>query len=84
MDLVLWVIFGAIAGWVLSLFLGITKLITVLSTVGIGVLGAIAGGWIMSIVIGPNPEGLNLYSLLVATIGSILIILCMKPRNTNT
>ncbi len=84
MELASWMIFGAIVGWVLSIFFRITELSAIITTIGIGILGAIMGGWLMSMAIGPSPEGLNLYSLLVATIGSILIILCVKPRNTNT
>jgi uncharacterized membrane protein YeaQ/YmgE (transglycosylase-associated protein family) len=40
-----------------------------------GVLGALIGGGIMDIIGGGNGvSGLNLYSLLIATLGAILLI----------
>jgi uncharacterized membrane protein YeaQ/YmgE (transglycosylase-associated protein family) len=40
----------------------------------LGVVGAIAGGWVFSLVGASGVTGLNVYSLLVAVAGAILVL----------
>lgn len=72
MNIILWIIFGALAGWIASLIAktggnAITDII-------IGILGAVIGGWIMSLFGQPGTTGFNLYSLIVAIIGALILI----------
>ena len=72
MNIILWVVLGGIAGWVASLITESER--SVLGDIILGVLGAIIGGWVMSLAGGTGITGFNLPSLLVAVLGSILLI----------
>lgn len=72
-----WLVLGAIAGWLASTLAG-TKKLGLLANVGIGVLGAVVGGAIFSILGGSGVTGFNPYSLLVATAGAFVLLAIAK------
>ena len=78
MDIILWIIFGGIAGWIASLFMGTDAQQGLLLNIVVGVIGAVIGGWVMSIFGGAGVTGFNLYSLVVAVIGSIIFIAIVR------
>jgi len=50
----------------------------------LGVVGAVIGGWIMSVLGGHGVTGFNLYSILVATGGAaVLLIILHAVRGTS-
>jgi uncharacterized membrane protein YeaQ/YmgE (transglycosylase-associated protein family) len=74
MSIIAWIILGLIAGFIASrivnnqgegLFLDIV----------LGVVGAIVGGWIFSFFGGAGVNGFNLYSMFVAVVGAIIVLL---------
>lgn len=72
MQILLWIVLGGVAGWIASLLTGSGR--GVLGDIILGILGAILGGWIMSLFGGSGVTGFNLSSLLVAVLGSIVLI----------
>ena len=44
----------------------------------IGIIGAVLGGWIMSALGQGGVSGFNLYSLVVAIVGSVVLIAIVK------
>jgi len=72
MGIILWIIFGAIAGWIASIIMKSND--SLLMNIVIGIVGAIIGGWIMSALGGSPVNGFNLYSFLVAILGSVVLI----------
>jgi uncharacterized membrane protein YeaQ/YmgE (transglycosylase-associated protein family) len=73
MSFLAWIVLGLIAGFIGS------KLVNrrgegILLDVLLGVVGAFAGGWLFHIFGAPGVSGLNLYSLLVAVIGSTVLL----------
>ena len=40
----------------------------------LGIVGAIVGGWVFSLVGGHGVTGLNIYSMFVAVIGAIIVL----------
>ena len=72
MELLLWIILGGAAGWMASLILGTAT--SLLTDIILGIVGALAGGFIMSLLGQPGVTGFNWYSLLVAVLGSIVLI----------
>lgn len=78
MGIIIWIVFGALVGWVASLIMKTDSQQGVVLNVVIGVVGAMLGGWIMS-TIGQSPvTGFNLYSFGVALFGSVVLIAGVK------
>jgi uncharacterized membrane protein YeaQ/YmgE (transglycosylase-associated protein family) len=71
-SILFWVIFGGIAGWVASLITGSDR--GVVGDIIVGILGAVLGGWLFSLLGGRGVTGFNLPSLIVAILGSVLLI----------
>lgn len=72
MGIILWIIFGAIAGWIASMIMKSND--GLLMDIVIGIVGAVIGGWIMSALGSSGVNGFNLYSLLVAILGAVVLI----------
>lgn len=74
MGIILWIIFGAIAGWIASMFMGTDSNQGTLTDIIMGIIGSIVGGFLMGLVGQSGVTGFNLYSLLVAVIGAVVVI----------
>lgn len=74
MDVILWIIFGALAGWIASIIMGTNAQQGALANIIVGLLGAVIGGWIMSALGGPSVSGFNFTSLIVAIGGAIVLL----------
>ena len=74
MGIILWIIFGAIVGWVASLIMKTNAQQGMVLNIIVGVVGAVVGGWIMSIFGESGVEEFNLYSFLVALLGACVLI----------
>lgn len=72
MGIVLWIIFGALAGWIASMIMK-TDSGTMMDII-LGIVGAIVGGFLMGMFGQSGVNGFNLYSLIVAVIGAIIVI----------
>jgi len=76
MGIILWIIFGALAGWIASAIMGSGE--GLVMDIVIGIVGAIVGGWLMSFFGKTGVTGFNLYSLLVAILGAIVLIAIVR------
>lgn len=76
MGIILWIIFGAIVGWVASMVMGTNEGLVL--DIVLGIVGAVLGGWIMSLLGKGGVTGFNLYSFLVALIGAVVLIAIVK------
>jgi uncharacterized membrane protein YeaQ/YmgE (transglycosylase-associated protein family) len=73
MSLIAVIVVGLIAGWLASIIMK-TKT-SLLAELVLGVIGAVVGGWITSLLLGVNLVGaINLTSILVALLGAIIVI----------
>ncbi len=84
MGIILWIVFGAIAGFIASNIMG--KGEGLLWDIILGIVGAIVGGFIMNALGYAGVTGFNLYSTIVAVIGAIIVIyigrlLRQRPQN---
>lgn len=73
MSIISWIILGVIAG-----FLG-SKIVNrtgqgLLLDIALGIVGAIVGGLIFSAFGASGVSGLNLYSLVVAVVGAVVVL----------
>lgn len=76
MSIILWIIFGAIAGWIASMLMGSGG--GLVWDIVVGIVGAILGGAIMTFLGQGDVSGFNLYSLMVAVLGSVILIAIMR------
>jgi uncharacterized membrane protein YeaQ/YmgE (transglycosylase-associated protein family) len=74
MSVLAWIVLGLIAGFVASrLVRGSGE--GVLLDIILGIVGAVAGGWLFNRFGMAGVTGLNLYSLLVAIVGAALLLI---------
>lgn len=74
MGIVLWIIFGAIAGWAGSVIMHTNSRQGTMADIVLGVVGAVVGGYLMGLIGQSGVNGFNLYSLGVAVIGAVVVI----------
>lgn len=74
MGIILWIVFGALVGWVASLIMKTDGQQGMFLNIAIGIIGAVIGGWIMSFIGETGVTGFNLYSFIVALIGASALI----------
>ncbi len=84
MNIIVWIVFGALAGWVASLIMRTDAEQGGLMNIVVGIAGAIVGGFIMQAIGGSGVTGFNLSSLLVAILGSVLLLAIYKATTRNT
>ena len=72
-----WIIVGAVAGWIAARLMNSGG--DIFSNIGIGIVGALLGGWISSALGGPGLMGaFTLWSLFVAVAGAVILILIIR------
>lgn len=73
MSLLVWIVLGLLAGFIGSKIVnkhGEGLMLDIL----LGIVGAVVGGWLFNTFGAAGVNGLNLYSLAVAVIGSIVLL----------
>jgi uncharacterized membrane protein YeaQ/YmgE (transglycosylase-associated protein family) len=74
MSFLTWIVLGLIAGFAGSKIVNRNGEGVILDIV-LGIVGAVFGGWLFDRFGASDVTGLNLYSVLVAAVGSIIILL---------
>lgn len=78
MNILLWILFGALVGWIASMIMRSNASQGPLMDIVVGIVGAVLGGWIMSLFGQAGVTGFNLYSFVVALIGAIALIAIVR------
>lgn len=78
MSIIVWIIFGALAGWIASMIAGTNAEQGAIANIIVGIIGAFIGGFIMSMLGGSSVNGFNLYSLLVAIGGAVVLLMVYR------
>ncbi len=73
MSIIAWLILGLIAGFIGSKIVNNTGQGLILDIV-LGIVGAIVGGYLFTLLGAAPVTGLNLYSMLVAVVGAIVVL----------
>lgn len=73
MSILAWLVLGLISGFIAS------KLVNksgegVMLDIVLGIVGAIVGGWLFNTIGHSGVTGLNLYSMFVAVIGAVVVL----------
>lgn len=74
MGILSWIVVGFLAGWIASIIMKTDASQGALMDIVMGVIGAFVGGFVMNMMGQDGVSGINLYSILVATLGAIIVI----------
>jgi uncharacterized membrane protein YeaQ/YmgE (transglycosylase-associated protein family) len=77
-GLITWIILGALAGWITSKIDSHASHNSLGNNILIGMVGALLGGLIVQFIGGSGVTGFNLYSLVVAVLGSMLFLWLLR------
>jgi len=80
MGILAWIIIGGIAGWLASLIVHGTGL-GLLGDIIVGIVGGFIGGLVFSLFGSSGFTGFNLWSLIVAFVGAVILLLIVKVVN---
>ncbi|HXW31209.1 MAG TPA: GlsB/YeaQ/YmgE family stress response membrane protein [Xanthobacteraceae bacterium] len=74
MSIVGWILLGLVAGWIASKIVNKTGQGLLLDIV-LGIVGAIVGGYLFALVGAEGITGFNIYSMVVAVIGAVIVLI---------
>lgn len=74
MNIVLWIVFGGIVGWLASIIMKTDAEMGIGANIIVGILGALIGGWVVTLFGGPTVDGFNITSFIVAMLGAIILL----------
>ncbi len=78
MGILSWIIVGGIAGWLASMVVGANHRMGLLANIVVGIIGAFIGGFIMNQLGYGSFTGLNFWSIFVAFVGSVVLLLIIS------
>lgn len=73
MSILAWIVLGLIAGFIASKIVNGSGEGALLDIV-LGIVGAVAGGWLFNTFGASGVTGLNLYSILVSVVGAVVVL----------
>jgi len=80
-----WIVLGALAGWIGSMIVNRTGE-GLLRDIVLGIVGGLVGGWLFSAMGSAGVTGFNVWSLFVAVIGSVIVLMLYhaiaRPHST--
>ncbi len=85
MNIIGWLIIGALAGWIASMIAGTDAQQGWLMNIVVGILGAFIGGFLFGLVTGSDfMAGFNLGTLLVAIMGAVVLLFLYRAVTGRT
>ena len=81
MNFILWLIAGAVIGWLASRIMGTSSQQGLLMDVVVGVIGAFLAGWFLTPIFGIgtiNQNNFSLPALLVSLLGAVLLLAIVR------
>jgi Predicted membrane protein len=74
MSFLAWIVLGLISGFIASKIVNKSGSGAVMDIV-LGIVGAVVGGWLFSTIGHVGVTGVNLYSILVAVVGAVVVLI---------
>ena len=84
MGILSWIIVGALAGWIASLIMGTNNQQGCLLDIVVGIVGAFIGGFVMNLLGFGTFTGFNLWSIIVAIVGAVILLAIIKAVRGRT
>jgi uncharacterized membrane protein YeaQ/YmgE (transglycosylase-associated protein family) len=80
--MLLWIIFGGLAGWIASMLVGRAEQIGLFGNIAVGIIGAFVGGWIADRVGFGGEPGIerptSLISFFTAVLGAVILLVILN------
>ncbi len=76
MEIIIWIVFGALVGWVASMVMSSSG--GLVWDIVVGIVGSVIGGFVMNFFGKSGVGGFNLYSFVVALIGACILIAIVR------
>jgi uncharacterized membrane protein YeaQ/YmgE (transglycosylase-associated protein family) len=82
-NIILWIVFGGLAGWIATIVVGNNESFGIAGNVVVGIIGAFLGGWIADkLGIGGGQPGVdrptNFMSFIVAILGAVGLLVLLN------
>lgn len=84
MDIVLWILLGAFAGWIASKVMNTDAQMGAMANIIVGIIGAFIGGFVVRLLTGNNVDELSIPGLLTAILGAIILLAIVKAFTGRT
>lgn len=78
MGILAWIVLGGIAGWIASMVAKTNASQGIFLNIIVGIVGAFIGGITFGFFGGAGVTGFNLYSLLVAIVGAVVLLYIVR------
>lgn len=78
MGIIAWIVLGGLAGWIASKIAGTDEQQGWVANIVVGMVGAMLGGFVFDLLGGSGVTGFNIWSLLVAVIGALILIAILR------
>jgi len=78
MGILAWILFGGLVGWIASKLMNTDAQQGIGLNILVGIVGALIGGFLASLLGGTGITGFNLYSFVVALLGSVVLLWVTK------
>ncbi len=78
-SIIVWIIIGALGGWMASRVMGTSRGQSFGEDIVVGIIGGILGGFLLRAMnIGGEVSGINIVSVLVAFFGAVVLLLILR------
>ena len=78
LDFILWIILGALAGWIASMIMRTDAEMGAFANIIVGIIGAFIGGFVVRTLTGSSPDTLSIPGLLTALLGAVILLAIVK------
>jgi uncharacterized membrane protein YeaQ/YmgE (transglycosylase-associated protein family) len=82
MNIILWIVFGGLAGWIATLIVGNDASFGIAGNVIVGIIGAFLGGWLSDkLGFGGQPGAerpTSIGSFIIAVLGAIVLLFVLN------
>lgn len=78
MDIILWIVLGALAGWIASIITGTNAEQGWLGNIVTGIIGAFVGGLVLKLFGAEGVSGFNIPSILTAILGAVVLLSLLR------
>lgn len=78
MSIIVFIIFGAIVGWIASMIVGTNEQQGMIGNIIVGILGSFIGGFLANMFGGSGVTSFSLGSFVVALIGAVILLAIYK------